>query len=110
MKRLLVIVAGSALLSLVAISILCHAMDNSGISKLRLTRVRRNIYQTSDSPTYLYYTRDCTAPAHRSKVTLWVGDTLRFPTGERCYCSSIRPWTRQEDAGVVRMASLGESR
>lgn len=105
MKRLLAVGTGSVLLSLVVVFASSQAMVSSQTVRVRLTRVGNNVYLASRPPTFVYYTRDCTAPAHDSKVTLWLGDTLRFPTGESCYCSSIRPWTRSEDWGVVLRAS-----
>ena len=110
MKRRLAIVAWGVLLGLVGTFIVGLALVSSGSSKLWLTRVRPNIYRTTEPPTFFYYTRDCAAPAHRTRVTLSLGDTLRFPTGESCYCPVIVPWTRQEDLGVVRTASLNEPR
>jgi hypothetical protein len=110
MKRRLAIAAWGVVLGLVGTFIVGLALVSSGSSKLRLTRVRPNIYRTVDPPTFFYYTRDCTAAAHRTTVTLSLGDTLWFPTGESCYCPVILPWTRQEDLGVVRTALLDESR
>ena len=106
LMRLLAIVAGSVLLGLVTVAVAVPALIESGSSEvLRLTKVGRGVYRTSDAPTFFYYARNCTAPADHTRVRLSLGDTLQFPTGESCYCSVILPWTRQEDWGVVRKAS-----
>jgi hypothetical protein len=108
MKRVLALGAWSVLLSSAASLVVSQAMVHSEAVRVRLTRVGNNVYLASEPPTFVYYTRECTAPAHDTQVTLWLRDTLRFPTGESCYCSSIRPWTRSEDWGVVLQASRPE--
>ena len=88
----------------------------SRATKVRLTRVKAGVYQTSapGKPTRIFFMEGCSAPAHNTRVTVRKGGTLGrldlvdviFPSGEFCAGASLLG-TPREDLGVVQTASLG---
>jgi hypothetical protein len=89
------------------------ATVDDGTRRVRLTRVRPGVYETSarDGPVRIFYMEHCTAPANDTRVLVRKGPTfagldfadVRFPTGEFC-SAAIVFGTRREDQGVVRTA------
>jgi hypothetical protein len=87
---------------------------DDGTFRVRLTRVRTGIYETSarGEGTRIFYMKQCAAPADDTRVVVRKGPTFGrwqwadviFPTGEVC-TAAITFGTRQEDRGVVRTSS-----
>ncbi len=112
-KRLLV---AGAFLILATLLFPYDLTVESRTTKVRLTRVKAGVYQTSEpgEPTRIFFMEGCNVPAQNTRVTVRKGGTLGrldlvdviFPSGELCAGASLLG-TRQEDYGVVQTASLG---